>query len=215
MIPFTINGESKQIPSSWDDVTAHQYIDLVKAGDSSVAKVSAMTGISTEILEKAQITGLDSLIMAISFLDKAPDFGDFTGSVGGYKLPEINGKFNVQFESLGQFEDMRQVMKQMKEGDEFSVVVDCYCKFIAIYLQKIRDGEYDPRKAQAMVSEVKAMPAKEVVITGSFFLLKLASLLSGTAANSQPTAPSQKKSKQVLKSSTPSSGSTRRSTKSR
>lgn len=213
MIKFKLNSKMVNLPSSWDDLTLNQYLHVMSFKDDYIQIIGLFTGIDSEVLRNGQILGLDQVLNALSFLSKAPEFEGSCLQVGKYELP-INhkGQFNIQFESLGQFEDMRQVMKGIKD---VVTLTEAYPKFVAIYLQKIRDKEYSHGSAMEMVEEVKAMPAKEVITLGSFFYVRLTSLLSGIKNSSPNTSQSLKKSKPGLKTSKKRSVSTRQSMKSR
>jgi len=153
------------------------------------------------------------VIEALSFLKTPYTFDKGTPNVGKYKLPlNSKGEFNIQFESLAQFEDMRAAMIKTKDNDVIALVKS-YAIFVAIYIQKIRDNEYSYDKAMAMIPEIYQMPAHEVITTGSFFFVKLLTLLTGTAPTSRKANTPRKKRKQVTRSSKKSSAITRRSRK--
>lgn len=210
MINFKVNGNPVSIASSWDDLTMKQFLGLSKPGSDTHTVLSILTGIDVDTFKKATIIGLEEVLIAINFINTPAKFDVLPDRIGPFKLP-INhkGQFNIQFESLGQFEDMRNDTKGIENVLQLS---ERYPKFCARYLQKIRDGEYNPEKAEQMVEEVLEMPAREVIVVGSFFYLKLMSLSNGTQSNSPSTPQNQKKSKPVSKSSKKTSVSTRPST---
>lgn len=214
MIKFKVNGKPVEIPSNYDDLKMRHFIGISKPGNDTNRLISLLTGLDYEMLKNAMIIGLEQVIAAIQFLNEPMKFGQaMPDRIGKYKLPvNSKGQFNIQFESLGQFEDMRSDMKPIKTALDLT---EAYPKFCARYLQKIRDGEYDPQKAEQMVEEVLEMPAKEVIILGSFFYVKLMSLLNGTPKTSPSTAPNLKKSKPGSKGSRNNSASTRQSITSR
>lgn len=204
MIEFKLNGKPLSIPTAWEELNCAQYLQIMDLGDDYLKAVSILSGLDYETLKTAKIEGLESIIAATSFMNKVPDFGGTCDSAGGYRLPKNDkGQFNIQFESLAQFEDMRALLKTCIDAKS---IAKAFPYFVAIYLQKIRDTDYSYSKAIEMVPEVMAMPAKEVIITGSFFYVKLRSLLSGTLKTSPPTTPSQKKKKPVSAGSRKSSG---------
>lgn len=213
MIQFKINSEPLLIPTSWEDVTFDQYLKLGKNKDGITGEISIFTGLEVEKLKKSNIEGLNKLIQALSFLKKQPDFNGDATKIGGYPLPlNSEGVFDVQFESLGQFEDLRAVMIAAKSTEDTLVSFASAC---AIYLQKIRDDEYDSDKANVMVKEVYEMPAVDVIKAGSFFFLKLVSLSTGTDLTSPSLKQPQKKQKQDSKNSKRSSARTALSRKRR
>lgn len=213
MIPFKLNGKPLKIASSWLDPTFVQYVQFLKSKGSTAEAISIFTGVDIEVIKKADFTGLDTVLEALSFLKVPYVFEKATPTVGKYKLPlNSKGEFNIQFESLGQFEDMRSTMIKTKDHDAVALV-ESYAKFVAIYVQKIRDKEYSFDKAMAMVPEVYTMPAHEVITTGGFFFAKLLTLLTGKQKTSRKASTPRKKFKQVTRNSKKSLAITRRSRK--
>lgn len=219
MINFNLNNKKTSIASSWEDVTFNQYCKILNSKRDIFESVSILAGLNYETIKISTIIGLEDILIAMSFLNTVPEVPGYTDKVGKYSLPVTkDGKFDIQFESLAQFEDMRKVMNAIPVKDGKYVLhslVKAYAHFVAIYLQKLRDGEYKPEAARQMIPEVEEMPALQVISAGSFFFLKLVSLSSGTKASSPPTNQNPKKSKPVLKGSRKSSVSTARSRKHR
>jgi hypothetical protein len=210
MITFKINNQSLQIPTSWNEVTFAQYLQIFDLKDDVVKLVSVFTNQDYEKLKKTTIVGLDKLLEALSFLNTPHEIPTYSPTCGPYTLPANNkGQFNIQYESLGQFEDARQAMNKVA-GKSMQEHTKAYGKYVAIYLQKIRDGEYDFNKIESMEVEVQNFPALQVCSLGQFFFVKLKTLLNGTRKTSPPTPRSRKKSKRVLKPSKRSSGHTRK-----
>lgn len=207
---FTINGKPVQITDSWDKCTFSQYLAIMKMQDEKEL-LSIITGIPYEDIKNAKISGLEKLLHAAGFINTIPDIPKTPKKVGPFKLPlNSKGIFDVQFESLAQFEDMRMIMGKtdLKNPYELTKSYGIYC---AIYLQKMRDKEYDGDNAMSMVPEIMEYPALEVISAGSFFLSKLLSLLIGTLKNYQNTAPTRNRN--IGKTIKKSSGFRQRSTK--
>lgn len=190
----TLNGKPIEVTDSWDKMTFAQYLRVLKIGKNDMIEIiSIITGIEYETLKKAKIGGLPKIMFLTRFLNDPPKFPEKPTHIGKYKLPlNSKGIFDIQFESLEQFEDMRQVMINVKEG--IHAHTEAYATYCAIYLQKIRDGEYDGDKALKMVPEIMNYPASDVIVAGGFFFVKLQSLLHGTRSNSPNTAQAPKKS---------------------
>lgn len=187
---FTLNGKKVNVIDSWEGLNFSQYLRGLKAGTDLSEIFSIITGVPAETIKKAKIEGLDKLMYAARFLNDSEALQkampEKPTKVGKYKLPvDKKGVFDVQFESLEQFEDMRQIMTKLENG--IYAHTEAYAKYTAIYLQKIREKEYDGAKAMEMVEEVMLMPALEVVAAGSFFFVKLQSLLNGTRPVSRHT----------------------------
>lgn len=199
MIQFKLNDKPVQVCSSWDDLTYNQFYGTMQPLDLR-AMVTLFVTPSPD--PTAQIAGnIDALIAALNFIKKPAVWDKPVLQCGPYKLP-INhkGQYNIQFESLAQFEDMRAAMNKITGTgtvERTKSIAGLYPEFLAIYLQKIRDGDYSYNKAIAMIPEIRKYPAREVVTLGSFFLVKLTNLLNGTPDSSPTTTPNPKKRKRV------------------
>lgn len=198
---FTLNKKKIEVTDSWDKMTFAQHLRVILMKDI-FDKISIVTGIDRETLKKARIKGLNKILYAARFIDEAPKFPENPTQIGKYKLPlNSKGIFDIQFESLEQFEDMRQVFSKLKPIEPSPDIIDriyahteAYANYCAIYLQKLRDGEYDGDKALQMVPEVMGYPASDIISAGGFFFVKLQSLSTGIQSNFQNTAPVRKKS---------------------
>lgn len=209
MITFKLNGQPLKVPSSWEEVTFAQYIQMFDLKDDVIQVVSIFTGLDTETLRKSTVIGLDRLLESLSFINKAPVFPTYVDQVGPYNIPSnAKGQFNIQYESLGQFEDARAVMNKL--NGQLIDHTKAYSRYVAIYLQKIKDGEYDPLKVPVMEEELMNYPAYQIITLGSFFFVKLKTSLNGIPKTSRPTPRSRKKSPRVLKPSKGSSARTRK-----
>lgn len=207
MITFNLNGKKINCPSTWDDLTFDQYERLTTVGDDNIELLSILTGIPRETLAKATIKGADQVIASLEFISSPPDWNQPVKQVGQYKLPvNKKGIFDIQFESLAQFEDMRKMFQKVKDWKELTKI---YPEMVAIYLQKIRDKEYSYDAAIEMATEIRQYKAREVVGCGSFFTLKLLNLSSITKTTSRTTNQNPKKFKPVSRSSKKRSGRTR------
>lgn len=196
MIDFKLNGKKVSIATSWDELTWNQFNEVHTSGNDILKRLSIASGLDYESLKKATIIGLEDVIKAMQFMTKPPMWDTPVLQCGPYKLPTNHkGQYNIQFESLAQFEDLRALIAKLPERTSSKDLNEQYPEMVAIYLQKVRDKEYDHNKALEMIAEVKEMPAREVVTLGSFFLIKLLSLLTGTQNNSPSTVQSQKKKK--------------------
>lgn len=187
----TLNGKPLELTDSWEKMRFSQYLKLLNVKDI-FDKISIVTGLEPDVLRKAKIKGLNKVLYVAQFMDKEPKFPDKPTHIGPYKLPlNSKGIFDIQFESLAQFEDMRQVMA--KTEPNIISHTESYAIYCAIYLQKLRDGEYSGDKALQMVPEIMDYPASDVIVAGGFFFVRLQSLLIGTRSSSQSSAPLQRK----------------------
>lgn len=211
MIKVSIGKELLNFPTAWTEVTYSQYIKILES-KTKAELICILLGKDYEEMKNKTFTGLEKLFTAAEFCNEVPQFEIYYPKVGPYSLPSNNAhskQFDIRFESLGQFEDMRQVMTGLK-ADDTSGLMKAYGKAVAIYLQKIRDKEYDPAKVPDMEEELQSFKACEVMAMGQFFFLKLILLSNGTPKTSPPTAPTPKKSVPVSKSSRKPLGRTRR-----
>ena len=209
MISFKLNNQSIQIPTTWEEVTYSQYLKLISMPDDMIYLVSVFTGQDYEVLKSAIISGLDKVLEALAFINKPPQFPPYVDQCGPYKIPaNKEGQFNIQYESLGQFEDMRQAM--LKREKTTLGHMEAYSKYVAIYLQKIRDKEYNNKRVPELEEEIKSFPAYQVMALGAFFFLRLNGSLNGTKKTSPPTTPPRKKLKRGSKSSGRNSARTRK-----
>lgn len=189
---FTLNGKQIEVTDSWESMTFSQYLRILNLKDDTAELLSIITGIPYETLKTAKIQGLDKLLYALQFLKNPPNFPEKPDHIGEFKLPlNSKGIFDIQFESLAQFEDMRDAMN--KAHGDIHRHTEAYATYCALYLQKIRDGEYDSDKAFKMIPELMEYHASDIISAGGFFFVKLQSLLNGTPSNSQNTAPHRKK----------------------
>lgn len=217
MITIKINGKARQFPTQWEDLTFQQFIELweeqsKEGGGDHTRLLSIMAGF--DLTTATTLVGLDQLITVASFIHHPSQFKESYEKIGPYKVPR-NSKdgWDIRFESLGQFEDMRSVFNKLKT--DLLDHTKAYSRYVAIYLQKLRDGVYDPLRVPEVEDEVRTYPAGQVIALGSFFFGRLYISLRGIKTISQPTAPTQKKSKPASRNSTPRLASTPRSPKSR
>lgn len=214
----TLNGKPIKITDSWEKTTLAQYLRIMRMKNDTIELLSIITGLDYDYLKKAKINGLDKLLYAARFINTPQVVPDKPTKIGGFKLPlNSKGVFDIQFESLAQFEDMRVIFDKLPDlplellgkivkgtitredlmayPDLFDRILqhlEAFPKYCALYLQKLRDGEYNGDKALAMVDEVMTYPALEVISAGSFFLVRLWSLLRGTPTTSQSSKPPRK-----------------------
>ena len=198
MIDFKLNGQPLKLASCWEDLTYGQLVAHLENKEGTAGIISILTGIPIETVRTAKIQGLDMIIQTLTFLNVPTKFDKVTFQAGDYKLPvNSKGEFDIQFESLSQFEDMRSIMAKTDDKDIMSYTKSLP-RYVAIYLQAIRDGEYNHDRAVSMVKdEIYNMPAHQVIPLGSFFFVKLWSLLTGTQQVYPKASPNQKKMQPV------------------
>lgn len=171
MRKFKLNGEELVLPESWDEITFDQYLklmDLKTDGDNDYSKLlSIFIGIDADTVRNAIIYNLDTVIETLSFVSKEPAFTGQVTTFMGVEIPK-----DITFEQLAPFEDMRSLINK-SSSMELKDAVAQYAKYCAIYVQLKRDGVYKYGKAMELVSEVNKQKAREVMLLGSFFLIKV------------------------------------------
>lgn len=185
MITLKISGKKTPIPTEWDDVTYRQYIAFLDTNNSLPEYIALFTGIPLETLLKAELKNLETISIALSFLTVPPKMeAKPTSMVGPYTLPK-----DVTLSSLGQFEDLRSLLKKLPKSletkEEQKQVAELYLKACAIYAQKIIHGEYDPERVPKVKEELKNYSCIEVLQTGGFFLSKPLNISQNTKTRSQ------------------------------
>lgn len=181
---ITLNGitVTKEIPTSWDQVTFRQLLDLTETDE--LKALSTFTGIDPDTLRKAQITGLDKLLTALSFIQRpvSPSLlcKEIRTKEQTYPVP-----VDVGFESFGQYVDIKQTLDDLEKitdkelkGMETLKIFPLLC---AIYTVK----PYDFKVAESRVEDFFNAPCTEVMAVGNFILMKLIALRSTIENNYQ------------------------------
>jgi hypothetical protein len=192
MITFkiTLNGklQSKQVPTTWKEITFDQYIKMIALKGNEVELISLFTGIDPKSIAKAKIQGLDQLMSAFEFMSTPPQWTEAPKEMLGVTIPK-----DITFQSLGPYIDCRHLI-QTASSDP-ATFVESYAKFCAVYIQAAQSGweGYDIDKAMSLVPEIIQLPAWEVVGLGSFFIVKFFPLTKNTKKASPTTATRPKK----------------------
>ena len=163
-ITIELNGVkvTKDIPTMWKEVTFGQFLKLSECANDTSQILSLFTGIDKDLLNNAKIENLEAIISILSFL-KTDMSLSVPDTCMGYKIPK-----NLEFETIGQYEDLKLEALQMKAFDKYAL-------FCAIYAVK----EYDYKKAEELAPVFMDAPCEEVMAIGNFTLLKLTELTSG------------------------------------
>src|SRR5688572_8687100 len=98
MIKLKVNGKPVYVKTSWDELTYEEYYKIFNLKDGVTGMISILSGIDCEILKKAQINGLESLIPILDVFTVPPKWEAVTLQCGKYTLPinSSTGQFNIQ-----------------------------------------------------------------------------------------------------------------------
>lgn len=191
-ITASLNGvkSTKQIPITWDEVTFKQFLDLSKIGPDDAGILAYFFNIDKETVKKAKIKNLDSVINALQFLKKDIDYKNLPSAILGYDIPQ-----NLEFETIGQYEDIKAELAKVKDGKEIDVL-SLYPLFVATYAMK----PYDGLKVDEFAEQFFNAPCGEVLAVGNFTLMKLSGLRKPSKITRLREAIQRMKLVQVIKS---------------
>ena len=190
MITLKINGEPRQMPTCWEDLTFKQYNILLqsKLETEWTELIAAWLEIDYDTFQNATLIGFEPVMASMHFITVPPTWGaENPKRVREFILPE-----NITLETVIQYEHMKKLALVNKE---FKDKVADYPMIVAIYCQKAMDGAYNYDKARDLAAEFQNANAREIIEAGNFFLVKLLSLNNGSAANSPSKSPTPVKPK--------------------
>jgi len=179
MITLKINGDPRQMPTSWDDMTFREYFLLLNAKPETewTELIARWLDIDYATFQNATLIGFEPVMAAMSFVKEPPIWGtEQPRRVREFILPE-----NITLETVIQYEHMKKLALVDKE---FKDKIADYPMIVAIYCQKARDGAYNYDKAKALSDDFQHANAREIIEAGNFFLVKLMSLSAGLALSS-------------------------------
>ena len=164
---------SCEVPQSWNEVSFNQLLLLMKASNDAEV-FSALTGLSKELLQ------INELVDFYIWLDHNTTFrhkpfpaNDTNPNLTWiYKDKVYTIPKDINYASIGQYEDMKHVVKDLIEGKDPIKLAEQYPMVVAIYLQKLIDGDYDYNKAVELSKELLEYPCEEISNTANFFLSK-------------------------------------------
>jgi hypothetical protein len=162
----------KEIPTCWEEVTFKQFVEMAECGDDYAKLLSVFTGIDPEILRKAKVHNLESIVRVLQFLGTKP-LDVVPATILGYKVPKDLGT-----ESIQQWEDLKKDLRDTKELGPKEQMLR-YPLYVATYCCEQEYGEYDWKRAENMAKRFENAPALEVLAIGHFTLAKLIELRFG------------------------------------
>lgn len=173
MLPLKIGEIKANIPTTWDEVTLKQYMDLqTYREDLNILRLlSILTSVEYRTLLNINSDSFDDRIMdSIEFIKTPIDI---------YTLEEketitINGKVikvpDPSTHTIGQKLLLQSKIRQLQETGEGShAILVSYA--VAIYLQPLIDGtDFDDTRVEEMRELVTSLPLVDVYPIGCFFL---------------------------------------------
>lgn len=161
----------KEVPTMWEQVTFHQFVELAKIGDVPSKIISLFTGVDHEVLRKAKIFNLDIVLSTLAFL-QTPMKMTVPKKLFHYDLPD-----NLEFMSTAQYEDLKLAADKMSVKPEDAVLnMQKYPLMLATYCAE----PYSWERAEKISKELWNAPCPEVIGGGNFIWAKLLELKTNT-----------------------------------
>lgn len=196
MIPLKIGEIKTNIPTSWDEITLRQYMDLgTYREDLNILRLlSILTGVEYRTLLNVNADSFDDRIIdSIEFIKTPLDI---------YTLEEketLNWRGreiiipDPSTHTIGQKLALQSKIRQLQETGEGShAILVSYA--IAIYLQPLIDkSEFDDSRIEEIRKDVLTLPLVVAYPVGSFFLDGWIMFLRSSASTSHPTQPMKRK----------------------
>jgi|GEM_PF-4785213 len=177
-VKATLNGVTidKHIPTSWDDVSFGQYVDIVTSDMSQSSIAAIILGLDKDTVSRVQVENLPAFIRALDFIDtqmnpKLPE------TILGYKVPKsLNGQ------PWGKYGDLMTIAKTMNDNDSQRDNLMKYIDIVAIYaMPDYLDTDNDQKDEFA--KQFLHAPCSEVMAVGNFILMTLLELKMPTLHN--------------------------------
>lgn len=175
-----INGQSQNLPGSWDEVTFATFLKLADCANE-IQCLAVFLNISYDTIRKANISNLEEIVAHISFLNKPmPDY--LPAEILGYPVP-----MNLKFESVGRFEDVKSIaqsFKRIEDGKLAPGELEKYAEIVGVYAMP-NYLEAKPNEQKEFALQFLNAPCWEVMAVGNFTLMKLAALAQRQPARFQ------------------------------
>lgn len=187
------------LPTGWHEVPFNQAIKVLEGNQTEVQTLAMLAGIDERELRAT--TDMETIVYFLNsfrFLGRLPDLEmgqafpksvKINGDLQMLPWVAMSDAEDLGNCSFGQVDDMLTVMrgnldpekkKELTLMDSFKIMP----QLCAIYLYPLyHDGKYDAKLALKWAEELeKGMNFKEVYIMGSFFLQRVAGLMTGSQA---------------------------------
>lgn len=187
MIPIKIDSISAQLPTSWDEVTLGQYIEMAKHSDelSIIRLLSILSGVDYLVLMNVNSETFDDRIV--------DHMGFIREPINVHELPAvesltINGKsYPLPDPAKCTIGQKLGLESQIRIGQDMNTLhADLVATAVAIYMQPLIDAApYNDERIEPIRNMVLQLPLKQVYPAGSFFLngwVKFLKLSGSTSA---------------------------------
>lgn len=185
-ITLTIKGKSeeRELPVDYGSLSFRKWLATCEAKDDT-EKLAILLGIDHKLLLEAEIVGLESVILLLSFLDKPQEF-ILPKFIKGYQIPA-----DLAIVQTGRFKDIQALCGSMKPEDAIGSLKK-YPEIVSIYaMPNYLDADRDDQ--DAFTAKFWDAPCSEVVAVGNFTLMKLTALKLGIkSASPKPNTALQK-----------------------
>jgi len=157
-----INGEVKEIPTTWSQVSFRKFVRLADAKDDMIKIISVFTGIDEETIRTAEIKNFDLLVTMLGFM-KVEIKMNLPYTILGLKVPQ-----NIESEAAARYGDIQEIIAKFKEGDDVSNLSN-YPLIVATYLAP---SPYNFQEAEQIAERLWDAPCGEVMAVGNFTVMR-------------------------------------------
>lgn len=199
----------RDIPISWEQVTFGQFLELGKCGNNKIKQIAFFTGTDYELLRKARIVDIDTVLNVLNFLTvrhellHIDDEHPLTLEIITRHLPKKILKYalpkDLKSEEVQLYLDLQNYVFETGKlpKEEQLARYTIYCAIYACSAPNAY-GKYDWEYAEKMKDEFLHAPCVEVLAVGNFTLLKLIALNLSTGQTSPKASYLIKKFRLVL-----------------
>lgn len=192
-VTISLNGVSikKDIPTSWDEVSFKDFLELEKAGKDHISAISLFTGMDYETLCRSKIMDMDTVMRVLGFLF-TPAVPVVPKTILKYTVPK-----NLEFEQVQMYIDLKNYVNESASLTPLEQL-ERYALYCAVYTCSQPYGKYSWEYAEQMKDEFLTAPCTEVLGIGNFTLLKLIGSKAGIDLTSPKVTSLRMKLKLVL-----------------
>lgn len=173
MIPIKIGSIKAELPSSWDEVTLSQYIEMARhAEDLSIIRLlSIMSGVDYFLIINVNQESFDDRIIDhLTFINQPIDVhslpcpGSLTIDGKILQIPSDPGKCTI-----GQ---KLALQSKIRIGQDMNTLhAELVSWAVTIYMQPLIDGAaFNDERLEEVRSKILQLPLTQVYPVGSFFL---------------------------------------------